>query len=282
MSRDARPAPEPLFLGAASAQRFCIFHPPGGRARGGVLYVHPFAEEMNKSRRMAALQSRALAAQGYAVLQFDLFGCGDSAGDFGDATWAQWRDDVVAGMQWLRARVSGEITLWGLRLGAALALDAARGSAPPASFVFWQPVLDGAAMLKQFLRLQIASQMLSEGRAASGLQDLRRRLEAGETIEVAGYPLTRGLVAGIEAVALDALAPGAVAVHWFEMVAQAERPLPPAAQRVVDGWTARGAHVDVHCVAGPRFWNTPEIAECPDLVARTSAVWTGVDHGGRR
>jgi hypothetical protein len=41
---------------------FCIEHAPPRRVRGAVLYVPPWAEEMNKSRRMAALQSRALAA----------------------------------------------------------------------------------------------------------------------------------------------------------------------------------------------------------------------------
>jgi exosortase A-associated hydrolase 2 len=275
VSRDERSALESFFLATANDQRFCIFHPPAGRVRGGILYLHPFAEEMNKSRRMAALQSRALAAQGYAVLQIDLFGCGDSGGDFADATWSQWRDDVLAGMQWLRARVSGAITLWGLRLGAALALDAARDSEPPASFVLWQPVLNGSTMLTQFLRLQIASEMLSEGRSESGLQVLRSRLDAGETIEVAGYPLTRGLAAGIEAVALDALVPGAASVQWFEVVAQPDRPLPPAARRLVDGWTGRGAKVDVHCVAGPQFWSTLEITECPELVVKTTAMMTG-------
>jgi pimeloyl-ACP methyl ester carboxylesterase len=86
--------------------------------------VHPFAEEMNKSRRMAALQSRALAAQGYAVLQIDLFGCGDSGGDFAtrrgrNGATTSRRDAMAA------ARVSGAITLWGLRLGAT-AGDATR------------------------------------------------------------------------------------------------------------------------------------------------------------
>jgi len=79
---------EPFFLPASRGERFCIFHPAAGALRGAVLYLHPFAEEMNKSRRMAALQSRMLAARGIAVLQIDLFGCGDSSGDFGDASWA--------------------------------------------------------------------------------------------------------------------------------------------------------------------------------------------------
>ncbi len=76
-------APEAFFLPVANAQhsqRFCLFHPAQGRASGApLLYLHPFAEEMNKSRRMAALQSRALAEHGYAVLQIDLLGCGDSS-----------------------------------------------------------------------------------------------------------------------------------------------------------------------------------------------------------
>jgi exosortase A-associated hydrolase 2 len=277
VNRDERPSPEPFFVRAANGPRFCIFHPPAGVARGGVLYVHPFAEEMNKSRRMAALQSRALAVLGYGVLQIDLFGCGDSGGDFGDATWAQWRDDVIAAIGWLRSRLSGPITLWGLRLGATLALDAARGSEPPASFVLWQPVLNGATMLTQFLRLKIASQMLSEGRSESGVQDMRKRLDAGETIEVAGYPVTRGLADGVDAVALENLSPGTARVHWLEMVAQPDRPLPPAARRIVDGWIAGGATVDVHCVAGPQFWSTLEITEWPELVAQTTAVMTGAE-----
>ena len=43
--------------------------------------VKAWAEEMNKARRMAALQARLLAENGYAVLQIDLHGCGDSSGD---------------------------------------------------------------------------------------------------------------------------------------------------------------------------------------------------------
>src|SRR5687768_8838655 len=79
---------EAMFLSAPhGGRRFCLLHMPSRPARALVVYVHPFAEEMNKSRRMAALQARALAASGHAVLQIDLLGCGDSSGDFGDASW---------------------------------------------------------------------------------------------------------------------------------------------------------------------------------------------------
>src|SRR5882672_8203208 len=110
--RDASPtrmliAPEVFFqpATAGTGQRLYVYHSPEPARpthspRGAVLYVHPFAEEMNKSRRMAALQSRALSAAGFAVLQLDLFGCGDSSGEFGDATWDDWVADIVEAAGW--------------------------------------------------------------------------------------------------------------------------------------------------------------------------------------
>jgi len=62
-------------------QRLCLLHAAQGAAHGSVLYVHPFAEEMNKSRRKAGLQARVLARVGYDALQIDLRGCGGSSGD---------------------------------------------------------------------------------------------------------------------------------------------------------------------------------------------------------
>ena len=127
--------PDPLFLQVEPGpcgRRFALHHRPAGPPRGLVVYVHPFAEEMNKSRRMAALQSRALAEAGFAVLQVDLMGCGDSDGELLDASWAQWVGDVVFACGWLRQQYphSGTDTvplwLWGLRAGALLAADAAR------------------------------------------------------------------------------------------------------------------------------------------------------------
>ena len=65
------------------SQRLCMWHtPPAGAPRRLFVHVHGFAEELNKSRRMACLQARALAEGGDAVLRFDLLGCGDSDGEF--------------------------------------------------------------------------------------------------------------------------------------------------------------------------------------------------------
>ncbi|MCC6473266.1 MAG: hydrolase 2, exosortase A system-associated, partial [Burkholderiales bacterium] len=215
---------EPFFLPAPAGERLCLFHPPRAALRAAVLYLHPFAEEMNKSRRMAALGARALAARGCAVLQIDLYGCGDSSGDFGDASWEAWLEDAALALGWLRARADAPLALWGLRLGALLALDAARqGAASPERFLLWQPVASGEAMLTQFLRLRVAGEMLAEGKAATGVQDLRSRLAAGAAQEIAGYMLSPALAASIDALRLSELRPARGAVHWLEVVPEAGR-----------------------------------------------------------
>ena len=78
-------APEPLFIETGDRRLFALYHPAAGDARGSVLMLPPFAEEMNMSRRMSYLTGRAFAAAGYDFLSLDLTGTGDSSGDFAGA-----------------------------------------------------------------------------------------------------------------------------------------------------------------------------------------------------
>ncbi|SHH41813.1 hydrolase 2, exosortase A system-associated [Massilia sp. CF038] len=261
-----------FFLAVPPGERYCLYHAPVGACRGALVYVHPFAEEMNKSRRMAALQARALAAAGYGVLQIDLYGCGDSDGDFGQARWEQWHADLAAARAWLGQQLGRPAGLWGLRLGALLALEHAHTNPVP-QLLLWQPVLQGASYLTQFLRLRVANDMLDEGANSGGTKALRAELDAGHALEIAGYELAPQLAARIDALDAAQLAP-ACPTHWIEIVAAAERPLPPAAGRVAQTW---GQQPPVK-VAGAAFWSTQEIAECPELIAATCAMLTDAQH----
>ena len=266
---------EPFYLPTAHGERYCLYHRPAGQCQGALVYVHPFAEEMNKSRRIAALQSRALAALGYGVLQIDLAGCGDSEGDFADARWEHWKLDLAAACAWLGQTLGRPVGLWGLRLGALLALDYARGAQHPVErLLLWQPVLQGSNYLTQFLRLRVAGNMLAgdmlaQGEAgAGGTGALRAQLAAGAALEVAGYVLAPQLAAAIDA--LDAAAPAPLCpVDWMEVVAAPDRPITPAALRVSAGW----ANTRLHKVACPPFWSTQEIAESAELVEATCALF---------
>lgn len=262
---------EALFLPAGDGRRFALARRAADVRRGGVLFVHAFGEEMNKSRRMAALQARMLAEQGFSVLQIDLYGCGDSSGDFGDARWDIWREDVALGVRCLKKRVSAPIQLWGLRLGALLALDfGATAGEVFNRFLLWQPVISGEAFLTQFLRLRVATGMLDEQAPGSSTQGLRAELEANAMLEIAGYDLAPELARAIDRLKLADLAPHGVPVHWFEVAPEAGRPLSPASRRVADAWIGHGVDVNVRTVAGEPFWTTIEIAECRELLTETT------------
>ena len=243
-----------IFLPADPGHRFCIYHPSVHDGTGpGIVFAHPFCEEMNKARRMAALQSRRLAAAGYAVLQVDLFGCGDSSGDFADARWEIWKQDLQLALGWLKSRVDGPLGLWGLRLGATLAADVARDPTMGIEqLLLWQPVSNGEQFLTQFLRLRLAAEMLAEGTAQTGVRELRETLARGVALEIGGYDLHPQLAAEIDALSLADLVPAVTRVHCLEVTATAEPRISPATLRALEAWRSKGVDVRAAAVRGDR------------------------------
>lgn len=270
---------DPFFLAADPGERFCLYYPPlpGTKCRGVFIYVHPFCDEMNKSRRMAAIQARTFSAMGFGVLQIDLFGCGDSSGDFRDARWEIWKQDLAAAKDWLEKTVCAPVGLWGLRLGALLALDFARSSRSRIDLlILWQPVLSGESFLTQFLRLRLANEIFAAdagAQAMTGTNTMRGFLQAGNTLEVAGYELSPELAASIDSLRVAELAMTGIPVHWFEIVASADRSITPAGAKVVNAWKQESVDLHVHTVVCSPFWATQEISECADLVSSTAAIF---------
>ncbi len=274
MARSAvQHAPTAFFLPIdRGGHRLCVLHWPQAEVSRAIVYVHPFADEMNKTRRMAALQSRALARAGCAVLQIDLLGCGDSSGDFGDATWDDWVQDTLDALAWLRQRTDAPCSLWGLRAGCLVASAAASRSAEPVSLVCWQPTSSGKPLVQQFLRLAVAAQMQS-GTSKGLMKELRGELAAGRALDVAGYRLAPALADGLEA-ALLSPSPAARHLVWLEVSTRHDATLPPASAASIAGWRAAGAAVHAEVVFGPAFWQTTEIEEAPALIDATLAAVT--------
>lgn len=259
---------EAFYLPTERGQRFCVLHRGASQVQGAVLYVPPFGEEMNKSRRMAAMQARAFAERGWEVLQIDLYGCGDSSGDFRDATWETWLDDVRAAWEWLEQRGSKRpVWLWGLRAGCLLAGAAARARGTPARLLLWQPVLSGQRFLQQFLRTRVTSAAI-EGGGRGGVKALRNTLAQEGVLEVSGYPLGAALAEGLDTAWLEA-PPRGSAVHWFEILPDAHSDMSEAAARQMELWNRDGCRTTSATVVGPAFWQTQEISECPALIQST-------------
>jgi exosortase A-associated hydrolase 2 len=262
---------EPVYVqGPAGKLLFTLLRPERAGSREAVLCLPPFAEEMNKSRRMLALQGRMLAANGMPFLLPDLFGTGDSDGDFGTATWDVWCEDVAFAADWLARAGYEKLNILALRSGCLLFRSVADRLAGVAGRVaFWAPVTSGEKMLSQFFRTKLVS-ALQQGSSTSTAEIRAAIHEAGE-LEIAGYRLTSGLTRAIDDLTLVDLAwPSEQRVLWLDASPASSVRMPAATRRFVDDWTQAGVAVEYHRVHGAQFWMGPEIEEVPEFLSLTT------------
>ncbi len=278
-----------FFLPGPAGNLFAMYYPPmeTDMDSGDVLYVHPFAGEMFASRNVIAALARTVAGTGLGVLTVDLYGCGDSSGDFSDARWEIWRDDLAAAVGWLQAQGRDRLSLWGLRLGALLAMDfAVRSRETYERIVLWEPVLTGRNMLTQFFRLNLdeADRGLSAGQLTD--PEARKSLPDGQNIQVAGYELSWELIRSIDKLEIAPLGKAVAGpIHWMEFGKKAETPFPADALRVIEEWKQRGVRVATHKSVGPPFWLFSHSTDPGGLMADVKAMFRVAfrdEHGNGR
>lgn len=149
-------APEAIHFGPVGHALFGWLHRSSGDAppRLGVVLCNPFGfEEVCAHRALRDLAAKCAAA-GCPALRYDHPGCGDSAGDdLHDITLDAWVAAAHDAVQALR-RATGvpQVVLVGLRLGAAIAWQAAAQREDVAGLVAIAPVMHGRAWLRE-LRL---------------------------------------------------------------------------------------------------------------------------------
>ena len=238
-----------------------------------VLVVPPFAEELNKCRRLLALCAQTLAVAGAEVWWPDLSGTGDSAGDFADACWSQWIDELCdLDLALAQAAPAAAPAYLALRSGALLlaAASSRLRDFERAHVLLWQPVLDGGRYLQQFLRLRVMASRLS-GRDES-LPALMARLAQGELLEVGGYGLRAQLTDGLAAAQAAPATLGAaraVTVLEFKNTAGASPSLPVL--QFSAACQTLGCAALVHLVECEQFWATQEIS-APTVVIDASMI----------
>ena len=182
-----------FFPGSHQRKLFGFLHLPAHDSPPvGIVYCHPFAEEKNCSHAIAAKAGRAFARQGFAVLRFDFSGCGDSEDELENVTIDDWLEDL----QHARARLAKEtgvekIVIWGLRLGAGLALlQILQNSEEVAGLVLWQPVMDFKAYIHQFMRQAISANIANNDKTKDSVKELIGQMTRGNAVEVAGYRIS--------------------------------------------------------------------------------------------
>lgn len=270
---------DPFFLDSPRGRLFAVHHrpAPGLAVHGHVLCVPPFNEEQNRCRSMITLQAQALAARGWGTLLVDLHGTGDSAGDYVDARWDGWLDDVAVAARWLEAQPGGLRAIWGIRLGAILAGEwhAARADAALA-LLLWQPVADGKMHLTQFMRVKLAAQLDRPDLPKETTGSLRATLAQGQPVEIAGYEIHPALAQALDAASLGKhrLAAG-TRVLWLEQAVSAETAeaasLTPATQALLARWPGAEVQLQAQTFTGPAFWQVYERVLAPAIIEQGTA-----------
>lgn len=258
------------FIDGQKGPIFVLRRGPRRNARGCVLVVPPFAEEMNKCRRMLTEVTTRLSSLGIGSVIPDLFGTGDSGGGFGDADWSIWLGDLDAVVDWTLAAGGDVDGVLAVRLGVALATDFVRAR-PTVSFrrsVFWQPVLDGARFSNQFLRLRVAASMMSG--FPESVKSLRESLERGIPLEVAGYELGPELFMQLQMLQPGhRVSPAFGMVSWMETALEADAELLTPSRTLIEGTRAVGGRIDAMTFQGDPFWSSTEIVLNRELIDAT-------------
>jgi putative redox protein len=111
------------FEGSHGAPLAARLELPATPPRAYALFAHCFS--CSKDTLAAARISRALAAQGIAVLRFDFTGLGHSGGDFSNTNFSSNVEDLIRAADFLRASHEAPSILIGHSLGGAAVLVAA-------------------------------------------------------------------------------------------------------------------------------------------------------------
>jgi len=262
----------PQFLDGRRGRLFAmaVSAVPPRKDRQCVLMIAPLGEEMNKCRPMLAMQARALAVSGIDTVLLDPYGTGDSSGEFADATWEIWADDICRGWDSLSAAEPRFIHVLAIRSGALLLNALAeRRKLEGSRIVLWQPVVRGSDYWRNVLRMRLA--------ALSG-RDNVREIETPESvltrdggIEIAGYRYSSGLVESLNKtnVSPELLLP-ANGLLWIEITASSGATMSPGASRVVQQWRGMRLNVETSVHIGEPFWATPEISLAPPIATTTN------------
>jgi exosortase A-associated hydrolase 2 len=228
----------------------------------------PFAEEMNKTRHLLSATMRKLAAAGVSCFMLDHYGTGDSEGDLDSASAVIWREDLLALLNLLKAEGYQHVSFIAVRFGALQLFDLLNQPElplPVTRLILWQPMFDSAKFWQQFARIKVAEAMATGVKLSQA--ELEQQLLAGETVEIAGYPLNQAFFQSLSE--LQSAVPTGLAqcqLSWFETSQLDAIALP--VQKKLDQLQQVTSVNFVQLKAEP-YWQTTELARADELIALT-------------
>lgn len=186
---------ESFYFGPEASQLYGTYHEPvlSADLKHGILLCNPFGQEYIRIHRSFKQLAERLSMEGFSVLRFDFFGCGDSYGSLSEASFERWVKDVACAADELRESAeTRNISIIGLRLGAAIAMQYIMESGNAENLILWEPVIDG----RQYLTEVFAAHK-------KWMEDQLNKAESSGELEVLGFEMPGGLKLEIEALHLE-------------------------------------------------------------------------------
>jgi pimeloyl-ACP methyl ester carboxylesterase len=148
----------PYFFGPSDDPLFGVYLPPRASVAraASVLLVSPIGIFYQRTHYALRLMAQQLADAGLHVLRFDFHGLGDSSGNIGAGQFDKWLDDIeVAASELIDTSGTGDLSVVGLQMGAALAVEAmVNRKINVKSLVLWDPVISGSDYLANLQSIQ--------------------------------------------------------------------------------------------------------------------------------
>lgn len=225
----------PFFFGAQDTL-YGAYHPPSPDAQGpetALLICQGIGYEYMRAYRACWQMAETAAARNAHVLRFDYRGTGDSQGRQHDASWAEWIANTREAIAWLQHTTAlSHVRILGVRVGALIAAAASAGDIDRRRLLFWDPVVDGEAYLRD-----IADMHESQTRNMNRYRPRRHHHAERGADEYLGFHWPAPVVDGLAQARLIDYAPTRVD-DWDVALSQGEQ-----APALVETITARGGHV---------------------------------------
>ena len=243
--------------------------------RKAVIFIPPFGEEMNRSKRMYILCARLLANNGCYSFCFDLSGTGDSEGAWGDFDYPDWLENLKDVIEYVQAKNFQKITFVSLRFGALIALDALSNvDVPIEKCIFWDPVDNGEVYMRQLIRMKIAASM-AEHSIKITTKDILEEFNSKGSVEIGGYQISNEIykhVSQLKFVNTVDTAIEKTSIHWMQTGKTEGRAKKTFPLSIKKEWAQQIAFHDVDDV---RFWMQQETTIAPELLRQTQLLING-------
>lgn len=260
-----------FYFDSAGHKLFGWLHRPprNSDARVGLVICKPFGYEAICSHGSVRAFAEASAAVGVPCLRFDYLGTGDSADISPRADQLMvWTGDVLAAISELQRQTGVErVILFGIRLGALLAVLASRQCQSIAGLVLVAPLVSGRRYLRELRTARLAASMGSGPANSAKLPNTDCQALNDGSIEASGFSLS---AATVEALALVDLTTAQTRLAPEILIIDGSSA--PVSRKWAESLSAVGSQIQYLVLPGliEMIMTAPQYAKIPgDMVAAT-------------